>query len=252
MQETIFILYLKNKEGEKEMLFLANIKIDMTKMIPYLGWFWDGTKLTIAVSLVTVILGCFIGFLATLAKRSKYKVLNGIANVYTQVIRGTPMLLQLYIWTLGLPSIGLKIPDLFGSRSSLLITTVIALAFNSGAYICEIFRAGLNSVDKGQEEAARSLGLNSKQTMRFVILPQAIKTILPSLGNEFIMMIKESSMVSTIGVADVMYQQKIIQGATYRVIEPLVVIGIIYLILTTILTTGIGILERKLNKDAKN
>ena len=92
MQETIFILYLKNKEGEKEMLFLANIKIDMTKMIPYLGWFWDGTKLTIAVSLVTVILGCFIGFLATLAKRSKYKVLNGIANVYTQVIRGTPML----------------------------------------------------------------------------------------------------------------------------------------------------------------
>ena len=149
-------------------------------------------------------------------------------------------------------SIGLKIPDLFGSRSSLLITTVIALAFNSGAYICEIFRAGLNSVDKGQEEAARSLGLNSKQTMRFVILPQAIKTILPSLGNEFIMMIKESSMVSTIGVADVMYQQKIIQGATYRVIEPLVVIGIIYLILTTILTTGIGILERKLNKDAKN
>lgn len=234
------------------MLSLAMIKIDMTSMLPYLGWFWEGTKITIGVSFVTVVLGCLIGLVATLAKRSKIKVLNWISNAYTQVVRGTPMLLQLYIWTLGLPSIGLKIPDLFGSRSGLLITTIIALAFNSGAYICEIFRAGLNSVDKGQEEAARSLGLNSKQTMRFVILPQAIKTILPSLGNEFIMMIKESSMVSTIGVADVMYQQKIIQGATYKIFEPLVVIAIIYLILTTILTTAIGLLERKLNTDAKN
>lgn len=234
------------------MLVLANIKIDMSSMIPYLSWFWEGTLLTIGTSLITVIFGCLIGFVATLAKRSRYKVLNWIASAYTQVVRGTPILLQLYLWTLGLPQIGLKIPDLFGARSGLYLTTVIALAINSGAYICEIFRSGLNAVDVGQTEAARSLGLNSRQTMRFVVLPQAIKTILPALGNEFIMMIKESSLVSTVGVADVMYQQKIIQGATYKILEPLIIIGLIYLILTSILTTLMGMLERRLNTDAKN
>ena len=235
------------------MLFLANIKIDMTKMIPYLGWFWDGTKLTIAVSLVTVILGCFIGFLATLAKRSKYKVLNGIANVYTQVIRGTPILLQLLLIRYGLQSIGITIPAIPGlDPDGKLTACIIALAINSGAYVCEIFRSGLDSVDKGQAEAARSLGLDSKQTMRFVILPQAIKTILPTLGNEFIMMIKESSLVSTLGVFDVMYTQKIVTSITYKQFEPLIVIALIYLVITVCLTWLLGILERKLNTDAKN
>ena len=162
-------------------------------------------------------------------------------------------MLQIYLWTGGLPQIGIKIPDVMGiSRSGLYITVVLALAINSGAYISEIFRSGLNSVDKGQAEAARSLGLNAKQTMRFVILPQAIKTILPALGNEFIMMIKESSMVSVVGLGDVMYQQKILQGATYKIFVPLIMIGIIYFLLTSILTFGLGILERRLNRDVKN
>lgn len=234
------------------MLTLANINIDMSSMIPYLSWFWNGTKVTVAISFITVVLGCILGFLATLAKRSRFKILNWISGAYTQIIRGTPILLQLYFWTGGLPQLGLKIPDVFGPRSGIYITVVIALAINSGAYICEIFRSGLNSVDVGQNEAARSLGLNSKQTMRLVILPQAIKTILPALGNEFIMMIKESSMVSVVGLQDVMYQQKIIQGATYRVFEPLIIIGIVYFLLTTVLTFFLGKLERRLNRDAKN
>ncbi len=229
------------------------MNIDMGSMLPYLSWFWEGTKVTLTISFITVVLGCIIGFVATLARRSRFKLLNWISSAYTQVIRGTPILLQIYLWTGGLPQIGIKIPDMMGiSRSGLYITVVLALAINSGAYISEIFRSGLNSVDKGQAEAARSLGLNAKQTMRFVILPQAIKTILPALGNEFIMMIKESSMVSVVGLGDVMYQQKILQGATYKIFEPLIMIGIIYFLLTSILTFGLGILERRLNRDAKN
>ena len=229
------------------------MNVDMGSMLPYLSWFWEGTKVTLTISFITVVLGCIIGFVATLARRSRFKLLNWISSAYTQVIRGTPILLQIYLWTGGLPQIGIKIPDVMGiSRSGLYITVVLALAINSGAYISEIFRSGLNSVDKGQAEAARSLGLNAKQTMRFVILPQAIKTILPALGNEFIMMIKESSMVSVVGLGDVMYQQKILQGATYKIFEPLIMIGIIYFLLTSILTFGLGILERRLNRDAKN
>ena len=234
------------------MLTLANIKIDMGSMLPYVSWFWEGTLVTIGISLITVIVGCVIGFIVTLARRSRFKLLNGLAYIYAQVIRGTPMLLQVYLWTLGFPQIGIKIPDLFGPRSGLTITVIIALAINSGAYISEIFRSGLNSVDKGQAEAARSLGLNARQAMRFVILPQAIKTILPALGNEFIMMIKETSIVSVVGVADIMYQQKIINGACYRILEPLIIIGLIYLFLTTVLTSILGIFERRLNRDAKN
>ncbi len=228
------------------------IRIDFGSMVPYLSWFLEGTIWTVSISLVTVILGCLFGFIATLAKRSRFHILNLLGNAYTQIIRGTPLLLQIYLWTIGFPQIGIKIPDLFGSRSGLLLTVIIALSINSGAYVCEIFRSGLNSVDIGQNEAARSLGLNAKQTMRYVILPQAIKTILPALGNEFISMIKESSMVSVVGIGDIMYQQKIIQGATYRVFEPLIIIGIIYFILTAILTSALGLLERRMNKNAKN
>ena len=229
------------------------MNIDMGSMLPYLSWFWEGTKVTLTISFITVVLGCIIGFVATLARRSRFKLLNWISSADPQVIRGPPILWQIYLWTGGLPQIGIKIPDMMGiSRSGLYITVVLALAINSGAYISEIFRSGLNSVDKGQAEAARSLGLNAKQTMRFVILPQAIKTILPALGNEFIMMIKESSMVSVVGLGDVMYQQKILQGATYKIFEPLIMIGIIYFLLTSILTFGLGILERRLNRDAKN
>ena len=233
-------------------LFVNAIVIDMSSMLPYLSWFIDGAITTVWISFLTVIFGSLIGFIATLAKRSRFKILNWIASAYTQIIRGTPILLQLYIVTLGLPSIGISIPDVFGPRSGLLIGAVIALAINSGAYTCEIFCSGLNSVDHGQIEAARSLGLTSRQAMFYVVIPQAIKTILPALGNEFITMIKESSMVSVIGVGDVMYQQKIVQGATYRVFEPLIMIAIIYLVLTTVLTTILGFFERRLNTDAKS
>lgn len=232
-------------------MLLGAIKLDFTTMIPYLKWFATGTMMTIFVTIIAVICGTLIGFIATLMKRSKFKIVQGIANAYTSIIRGTPVLLQLYIIVLALPQIGIKIPDVFGIyQSGLFLSCVLALSLNSGAYICEILRAGLNSVDIGQTEAARSLGLDAKQTMRLVVVPQAIKTILPSLVNEFIMMIKESSLISTVGIADVMYTQRIIQGAIYRIFEPYLIIAGIYLILTYILTTFAGYVERKMNTDA--
>lgn len=228
-------------------------RFDFSTMVPYLGQFLDGAKLTIILSLLTVLFGCLIGFIATLGKRSRFKIFNILASIYTEVIRGTPILLQLYIFRYGLPAIGFSYPTIPGlDPDGKLIACLVALSINSGAYVCEIFRAGLDSVDKGQIEAARSLGLDAKQTMRFVVLPQAVKTILPTLGNEFIMMIKESSLVSTLGVFDVMYTNTVVRSLTYKTFEPLIIVALIYLMLTTTLTSLLGILERKLNKDAKN
>ena len=237
-----------------DVAMISAIAIDFEKMTRWIPTFIDGTIVTIVLSLLTVILGCVLGLIATLMKRSHYKALNVIAQVYTQVIRGTPMLLQLYIWLYGLPLIGLSIPALpflgttYGSRE--FVTAVVALGINSGAYICELLRGGLDSVDQGQMEAGRSLGLSSSQTMRYIIIPQAVKVVLPGLCNEFIMMIKESSIVSTVGVFDVMYTNVIVKAATYSVFEPLIIIAIIYLFLTSVMTALVGLVERKLNTDA--
>ncbi len=230
------------------------IAIDFGKMTKWIPTFIDGTIVTIVLSLLTVVIGCILGLIATLMKRSHMKALNVLGAFYTQVIRGTPMLLQLYIWLYGLPMIGLSLPaipalgSVYGSRE--FITAVVALGINSGAYICELLRGGLDSIDAGQMEAGRSLGLSNIETMRYIIIPQAVKVILPGLCNEFIQMIKESSIVSTVGIFDVMYTSNIVKAATYSVFESLIIIAIIYLFLTTIMTTVMGMIERKLNKDA--
>lgn len=233
----------------------AAIKIELRSMIGFMDTFLEGALNTLTISIITVFFGCIIGFLATLLRRSKYKILNWIVILYAQVVRGTPVLLQIYIICYGLPIIGFAIPGIpglkiFGLEMSALVTRcIVALSFNSGAYISEIFRSGLNSVDKGQEEASRSLGLSGFQTMRHIILPQAIKNVIPALGNEFIMMIKESAMVSIFGVFDVMYTKNVVSSLTYKTFEPLIVIACIYLILTTMCTFLLGIVERKLNTD---
>jgi polar amino acid transport system permease protein len=196
-------------------------------------------------------LGSLLGLFATLMKQSRLKILNIIAAIYTQVIRGTPLLVQLYIWLYGLPLIGISLPAIsflgntYGSREFL--TAVVALSINSGAYICELLRGGLASIDKGQMEAGRSLGLSRGQTMKSVIIPQAIRVVLPGLGNEFIMMIKESSIVSVVGIFDVMYTSNIVKAATYSIFEPLIIVALIYFFLTFTLTALIKKLETRLN-----
>jgi len=235
---------------------VGGITLDFSALKNFMDLFFEGALNTVFLSLITVVLGCIIGFLVTLLRRSKYKPLNWLAIAYAQIIRGTPVLLQIYIVCYGFPMIGLDIPFnpagikiVYLELSKMVLRCILALSLNSGAYISEIFRGGLNSVDKGQVEASRSLGLNSAQTMQHIVLPQAIKNIIPALGNEFIMMIKESSMVSVVGVFDVMYTKTIVTSITMKTFEPLIVIALIYFILTTICTTLLGFVERRLNTD---
>ena len=233
------------------MEYALGIVLDFGKMVKWIPTFIDGTIVTIVLSLITVLMGSIIGLIATLMKQSQSIIFKGIAAAYTQVIRGTPLLVQLYIWLYGFPLIGLTIPAIpalgstYGSREFL--TAVVALSINSGAYICELLRGGLESIDKGQMEAGRSLGLSRGQTMRSVIIPQAIRVVLPGLGNEFIMMIKESSIVSVVGIFDVMYTQNIVKAVTYSIFEPLVVVALIYFLLTVTLTSLIKQLEKRLH-----
>ena len=148
-----------------------------------------------------------------LMKLSKFKPLSWLASIYIEFLRGTPMLVQVFIVFFGTTAaLGLDV--------SALICGTIALVINSSAYIAEIIRAGINAVDKGQTEAARSLGLNYSQTMKFVVMPQAIKNILPALGNEFVTLIKESSIVSTIGVGEIMFNAQVVQGISFDPFTP--------------------------------
>lgn len=227
------------------------INIDFTRIIDWLPTFLEGTVVTIVLSLSTVLIGSVIGLVVVLMKTSNVKPLKLIANWYTNIVRGTPMLLQLFIWLYGFPMIGLSFTGLsflggtYGSRE--FITAVIALGINSGAYVSEVLRGGLEAVDKGQTEAGRALGLSKKETMFSIIIPQAIRTVLPGLGNEFITMIKESSIVSTVGVFDVMYTSNIVKATTYSIFEPLIVVGVIYFILTYSLSALMKLLEKRLN-----
>lgn len=232
-------------------MFLLGVTMDFKKMIEWIPTFIDGTIVTVVLSLMTVLLGSVIGLLATFLQQSQKKSLEALANIYTQIIRGTPLLVQLYIWLYGLPLIGISLPTLpflgavYGSREFL--TAVVALSINSGAYICELLRGGLESIDKGQMEAGRSLGLSRKETMKSVIIPQAIRVVLPGLGNEFIAMIKESSIVSVVGIFDVMYTSNIVKAATYSIFEPLIIVAIIYFFLTYSLTGIMKQLEKRLS-----
>ena len=233
-----------------------NIVIDFARMTPWITTFLEGTGVTLVLSLITVILGLLIGLFVVLMRRSRFFPLSLLGRAYTLIIRGTPMLLQLYIWLYAFPQIGITVPGIpflgriFGSRE--FATAVIALGVNSGAYVAELLRGGLDAVDKGQAEAARSLGLSSRQTMQHIIIPQAVRVVLPGMGNEFIQMIKESSIVSTVGLFDVMYASNIVKASTYAVFEPLIIVALIYLLLTSVLTFIMNRVERRFNVDLKS
>ena len=230
---------------------MGNVNIDFSRVWEWMPTFLEGTMVTIVLSLSTVLIGSLIGLVVVLMKMSNMKPLNVIANVYTNIVRGTPMLLQLFIWLYGLPMLGISFSGIgflggtYGSRE--FITAIVALAINSGAYVSEVLRGGLEAVDKGQTEAGRALGLSKRETMFSIIIPQAIRTVLPGLGNEFITMIKESSIVSTVGVFDVMYTSNIVKASTFSIFEPLIVVGDIYFILTYSLSTLMKNLEKRLN-----
>ena len=212
----------------------------------YYPVFLEGIQWTLMISILAVIFGVILGTLLCFMRRSKISVLKipipkVIASVYIEFIRGTPVLLQIFIVYFGTTSFGLKLTPV--------VACVIALSINSGAYVAEIIRSGIDAVDKGQLEAARSLGMNQRMAMQHIILPQAIRNILPAIGNEFVAIIKESSMASAIGVAEITYGAKLVTGATYRSFEPLIVAAICYFILTFTLGRLMAYAERRLKRN---
>ncbi|HDK7414191.1 TPA: ABC transporter permease subunit [Staphylococcus aureus] len=226
---------------DKYMTNAANAMNDDSGFISMYGsFFLKGIKITILISLIGVALGSILGAFVALMKLSKIKIISWIASIYIEILRGTPMLVQVFIVFFGITAaLGLDI--------SALVCGTIALVINSSAYIAEIIRAGINAVDKGQMEAARSLGLNYRQTMKSVIMPQAIKNILPALGNEFVTLIKESSIVSTIGVGEIMFNAQVVQGISFDPFTPLLVAAALYFVLTFVLTRIMNMIEGRLN-----
>ena len=216
---------------------LANIQ---RLLLKYGMNFLNGLGTTLLLALISVAIGCVIGAFVAIMRLSRSKVLNSIATVYTEIIRDTPLLLQLYFFYFLLPDL------LPAMRLSKFTCIAVALVINSGAYMSEVFRSGIQSVDRGQTEAARSLGLSAGQTMMRIVLPQAFKNVLPAMCNEFVAVTKETSLASTFYVGDLMTQYQTISGKTYLVIEPLVIIGVIYFVVTFTMSKLIAVLERRL------
>ena len=254
---------------------------NFSKIVPYAQMFEQGVVVTILLSLFTVLIGFVLALVLALMRMSnvrpfrslgldkdghlrdggfllalsKFNPIAFIATVYVEVIRATPMLVQLFIVyqvvfnknVINLPAVTV----LGFLKLNRFLPGVIALALNSGAYLSEIIRAGIQSVDGGQTEAARSLGLTQGQNMRFIVLPQAVKNILPAIGNEFVTIIKESAITYTIGVQDLMAAVKAAQAGTFLVLEPLLVVAVLYFCLTFPTSKVIAYFERRMSRGDK-
>lgn len=198
---------------------------------------------TVVIAFFAVILGTIIGVLISVIRNNyevngKFKFLNYLANLYVTIIRGTPVILQLMIiYYVVFKSVNINI----------IIVGILAFGINSGAYVSEIIRAGINSISKGQMEAGFALGLKYSEVMRYIILPQAIRNILPALGNEFITLLKETSVGAYIGIAELTKASDIIASRTYDYFFPLILIALIYLLMTYALSKLVNKLERRLN-----
>ncbi|MDO4573468.1 MAG: amino acid ABC transporter permease [Clostridia bacterium] len=207
--------------------------------------YWDvflirGVGNTLLLSAITVFFGAILGSLLAIAKMSRFKLLRFVVTAFVEVIRGTPILVQHYMGYFIVP---MALP-FFGSNA--FASIAVALVINSSAYVSEVVRSGIQAVDAGQTEAARSLGLSKRQAMLRVVLPQAVKNILPALGNEFIMIIKETSLASTFFVGDLMTAYLTVRGATYLAFESLIIVSAIYFVLTFCLSKLVGAYERRL------
>ncbi|MWV42320.1 ABC transporter permease subunit [Paenibacillus sp. HJL G12] len=207
----------------------------------YRSYFATGIQYTLLLAAIGVVCGFILGMLVSMLRMSRFWFPRFVGTLWVEFLRGTPMLVQLFIIHYGLVSFGIKLTPIESGA--------ITLSINSSAYLAEVFRAGIQGVDRGQAEAARSLGMTRGMTMRHIILPQAVKSVLPAIGNEFITIIKESSIVSFIGVTDLMYQAQAVTTITYESLKPLLIIAAIYFVLTFTLSKVLGLFERRLNTD---
>lgn len=210
--------------------------IDM--FIEYRSYFLTGLQYTLLLAAIGVFCGFVLGLIVALIRMSSWRIVRFIGHAWVEFLRGTPMLVQLFIIHYGFPTIGISFSPIESGA--------ITLSINSSAYLAEIFRAGIQGVDRGQGEAARSLGMTRGMALRFIIIPQAVKTVLPAIGNEFVTIIKESSIVSIIGITELIFQSGAIVGITYDGMTPYLIVAVMYFILTFTLSRILGVFERKL------
>ena len=213
-----------------------NLNVDL--MINSLPLLIVGAGITIQITAISVGLGLIIGMFVGIARICNVKVLRALATVYIDFLRGTPLLVQIFLIYFALPMV-------VGQRVDPFIAAITACGINSGAYIAEIFRAGIQAIDEGQMEAGRSLGMSWVQTMRYIIVPQAFKNVIPPLGNEFIALLKDSSLVSVIGFEELTRRGQLIIARTYASFEIWMAVAIIYLIMTFAVARFTGYLERR-------
>jgi polar amino acid transport system permease protein len=244
------------------------MNLNFSYLSKYFPMFINGSKTTLLLSLTTVIIGLIFGVILAVMRLSKFYPLaflskkkgrkapfyarinpvSLISAAYVEFVRGTPLMVQIFFVFYALPQMGFKIPNITGLGFDFprFASGIIALGLNSAAYIAEIVRAGIQAVDRGQTEAALSLGMNKMQTMQNIVLPQAFKNILPALGNEFVTLIKESSIVMVIGITELMFNTSQVYSSSYRYFESLIVAALIYFTMTFTTSRLVGILERRM------
>lgn len=226
--------------------------MDFSFLKEYYWYYLNGAKNTILLTVVALLMGIVIGLILALCRLSGKKVLKYGSLAYIEMFRGTPIMIQVMILYFGItpyisfPEVGF-LTKFIGYSSSDFMAGALAVALNSGAYVAEIIRAGIQSISKGQTEAARSLGLTQSMAMRYIVIPQAFKNILPALGNEFVTLIKETSIVSVIGMMELTKAGDIVRGDTYKGFEPLLTAAVIYFMLTFTVSKLLALLERRMS-----
>jgi len=211
----------------------------------YVKTLLQGVLITIVLALIAVLMGTLIAVIPTYFRLSKYKILNFIGGSYVEIIRGTPLLVQvMLIYAI----VKLPVMTVLGMDFGAFLLGMVALIINSSAYASETFRAGILSIEKGQKEAGLSLGMTEKSTMLHIIMPQAIKNIMPSLGNEFVTLIKETSIFMYLGIAELMYSAQIVKTSTYRTKEVYIVTALLYFVLTFTTSKLMSKLEKRMRK----
>jgi His/Glu/Gln/Arg/opine family amino acid ABC transporter permease subunit len=218
--------------------------IDFKLMWVYAPFFLRGALITINIASIGCLIGISLGTLLGIAQTSSHKLLRYTINFYVTIIRGTPMLIQISFAVFVLPQLGLHLSDFWAATC--------AIGFNSAAYVSQIIRSGIQSVGKGQIEAARTLGLNTFQINRFILIPQALRSVLPALGNELITLVKDSSLASTVGVMELSKQAWYVRSRTFDALSVYCAVGFVYLIITSLLSLFIFMLEQRLHPHAKH
>lgn len=211
----------------------------------------QGVPVTVGVTLIAMVTGVVLGLVLALMKMSRIKVLTALASLYIEIIRGTPLIVQALIMAYGLPQL-LQSSGISFRWPYLIIPAVIVCGLNSAAYVAEVIRSGIQAVDKGQMEAARSIGMTKGQAMKLIVIPQALKIVLPAFGNEFVSLIKETSVLSYVGVVEILRKGALWNAATFNTFEAYIGVAFVYMLLTIPTSKLVKRLEKTMANDSAN